>query len=165
MSTLLRFLATIVIFVAAILLWSQGYLTLKPEAIITWSTESEVNTAGFEVYRATQEEGPYQKVTEALIPSKGDPFTGGEYEFRDHNIESGTTYFYQLEELETSGKFSRLPDTVRFEGKSGLYGLIDTINWNILSILLIFLLVVWLWPDRSQPAASIPLSEQKKNNV
>ena len=150
MSILLRLVATITIVIATLLLWFQGYLTQKPEAIITWSTESEVNTAGFHVYRATKEEGPYEKVSETLIPSIGDPFTGGEYEFRDFNIESSTTYFYQLEELETTGNFIRLPDTVRFEAKGGIYGLLDTINWNISSILLFLLLLVWLWPNRPQ---------------
>ena len=150
MSILLRFVATTIIIVAAFLLWSQGYLTQKPEAIITWSTESEVGTAGFHVYRANQEDGPYEKVTQNLIESKGDPFTGGEYEFRDLNVQAGQTYFYQLEELETTGNFTRLPDTVRFEARDGIYGLIDNINWNVLSILLLILLLIWLWPQRVQ---------------
>ena len=47
MSILLRFVATIAIVIATLFFWFQGALTQKPEAIITWSTESEVDTAGF----------------------------------------------------------------------------------------------------------------------
>ncbi len=146
MSIVLRIVATITIMVVTLFFWVQGYLTQKPEAIITWSTESEVETAGFHVYRANQEDGPYEKVTKNLIESKGDPFTGGEYEFRDPNVEAGLTYFYQLEELETTGNFTRLPDIVRFDARAGIYGFIDNMNWNLLSIFLLFLFAVWLWP-------------------
>ncbi len=148
MSILLRIVSTIIIIVAAFFLWNQGYLTQKPEAIITWSTESEVETAGFHVYRANEEDGPYEKVTKNLIESKGDPFTGGEYEFRDADVKVGQIYFYQLEELETTGNFIRLPDIVRFEARSGISGLIDSLNWNVFSILLILLLAVWIWPQQ-----------------
>ena len=159
MSIFLRFVATMAIIIATLFFWFQGYLTQKPEAIITWSTESEVNTAGFHVYRASGEDGPYEKVTNTLIPSRGDPFTGGEYEFRDSNIDSGTTYFYQLEELETTGNFIRLPDIVRFEAQYGIYGLLDSINWNILSVLLLLLLLVWLLPDRIESQKESTIKE------
>lgn len=154
MSIVLRIVATITIIVAAHQFWGQGYLTQKPEAIITWSTESEVETAGFHVYRANQEDGPYEKVTKNLIESKGDPFTGGEYEFRDRNVQAGQTYFYQLEELETTGNFIRLPDIVRFDARAGIYGFIDNMNWNVLSILLLLLFAVWLWPQRTKKTST-----------
>ena len=154
MSIVLRIVATITIIVATFFFWDQGYLTQKPEAIITWSTESEVETAGFHVYRANQEDGPYEKVTNNLIESKGDPFTGGEYEFRDGNVEAGQSYFYQLEELETTGNFIRLPDIVRFDARAGIYGFIDNMNWNLLSILLLLLFAVWLWPQRAQKTST-----------
>lgn len=154
MSIVLRLVATITIIVAMHQFWAQGYLTQKPEAIITWSTESEVETAGFHVYRANQEDGPYEKVTTNLIESKGDPFTGGEYEFRDSNVEAGQTYFYQLEELETTGNFTRLPDIVRFDARSGIYGFIDNMNWNLLSIFLLLLFAVWLWPQPTKKSST-----------
>jgi len=154
MSIVLRLVATMTIIVATFFFWVQGYLTQKPEAIITWSTESEVGTAGFHVYRANQEDGPYEQVTQNLIESKGDPFTGGEYEFRDSNVKASHTYFYQLEELETTGSFIRLPDIVRFEARSGIYGFIDHMNWNVLSILLLLLFAVWLWPQRAKKTST-----------
>lgn len=141
MSSMLRVVATLLVIGAAALLWFQGALTETPEALITWSTESEVDTAGFHVYRATVPEGPYEKVTERLITSAGDPFTGSSYEFRDPTVTSGTTYYYQLEELETTGNFNRLEDTVEYRATLAP-------NWILVSVLLVALLFIWLIPGR-----------------
>jgi hypothetical protein len=146
MFTKWRLVISIALLIMALFAWFLGYLSQTPEAIITWSTESEVDTAGFDVYRATNEEGPYEKVTEKLILSSGDPFTGGNYDFRDMTIEPGVTYFYQLEELETTGNLTRLPDVVRFEGQNKL---IATVNWTAVSIFLTILIFLWLIPSPS----------------
>jgi hypothetical protein len=139
MSMVLRVLATVLVLGAAAALWASGTLMQTPEAIITWSTESEVNTAGFHVYRAAQPDGPYERVTTELIPSSPDAFTGGEYEFRDPAIEAGNTYYYQLEELETTGNFTRLPDVVEYAARSEP-------NWVVVVALVAVLMLVWLLP-------------------
>ena len=41
--------------------------------IVRWSTESEVNTAGFNVYRSGSEDGPWAKLNSKLIPGSPDP--------------------------------------------------------------------------------------------
>jgi hypothetical protein len=146
MFTKWRLVISIALLIIALFAWFLGYLSPTPEAIITWSTESEVDTAGFHVYRATNEEGPYQKVTEKLILNCGDPFTGCNYDFRDTAIEPAVTYFYQLEELETTGNLTRLPDVVRFEGQNKL---IATVNWTAISIFLTILIFLWLIPSPS----------------
>ena len=45
--------------------------------IVRWSTESEVNTAGFNVYRSGSENGPWAKLNTQLIPGSPDPLRGG----------------------------------------------------------------------------------------
>jgi hypothetical protein len=91
-------------------------------------------------------------VTSSFIPSKSpDDFTGAEYEFRDPNVEQGKTYFYQLEELETSGNFNRLPDTVRYDAT-------PTINYPIAIALIAVVLLIWLVPTPAERKA-IPTSE------
>ncbi|MDQ4075822.1 MAG: hypothetical protein M3220_06185 [Chloroflexota bacterium] len=154
MTKLVRLLLTSLIVITAVVLGLMGYLTEEPEAIIQWSTESEVETAGFHVYRATSEAGPYERVTGALIPSSGDPFSGAEYEFRDADIEPGTTYYYQLEELETNGNFTRLPETVSFEAQGGPLAMFSYLNWGVVTILLGALLIVWLLPSRPRKEES-----------
>ncbi len=154
MSNRLRLILTALIVVAALGLGAMGYLSESPEAIIHWSTESEVETAGFHVYRAASEEGPYERVTTALIPSSGDPFSGAEYEFRDPTIAANQSYFYQLEELETTGNFTRLPDTVRFESPRGPFAALSYFNWNVITVLIGLFALVWLLPGPRKPRAA-----------
>lgn len=76
-------------------------------ATITWKTASEVDTAGFNLYRATSPEGPWIKINDELIPPSQDPVSGGSYEFKDQTAEPGKTYYYRLEEIELSGNSNR----------------------------------------------------------
>ena len=48
----LRWLLTAAVLLATVWLWQSSALLRPPEARILWATESEVNTAGFHVYRA-----------------------------------------------------------------------------------------------------------------
>ncbi len=78
-------------------------------AIVTWETASEVDTAGFNLYRSESPDGPWEKINDSLIPPSEDPVRGGKYTFRDASAEPGKTYYYQLEEVELSGKTTRFP--------------------------------------------------------
>lgn len=152
MFGVLRVVLTIVVLITAIALYFTGNLTTTLEAIIRWETETEVNTAGFHVYRSESADGPWERVTSSLIPSKSeDAFSGASYEFRDPNVEQGKTYFYQLEELETSGNFNRLPDTVQYDAT-------PTINYPIAIALFAVVLLIWLVPTPAERKA-IPTSE------
>ena len=72
--------------------------------IVEWSTESEVNLAGFNIYRSESPEGPYVKLNDTLIPAAPDPIAGGSYSYTDATAEPGVTYCYQLEDVELDGK-------------------------------------------------------------
>jgi len=77
---------------------------------IHWKTASEVNNAGFHIWRATGEgwkEGDYSqaiRVTDQLIPSKGTKVGGYPYSYVDSNVESGITYYYGLEDIDFNGQ-------------------------------------------------------------
>jgi len=71
--------------------------------IVEWTTESEVETAGFNLYRSDSSEGPYVKVNPALIPGSSDPLLGGRYVYTDTNVVAGRTYYYKLEDVELDG--------------------------------------------------------------
>jgi hypothetical protein len=88
--------------------------------VIRWSTETEVNTAGFNVFRALAEEGPWDKINPRLIPGSPDPLRGGSYVFTDTQVIAGVTYWYELEEIELSGQATRLERTTATAQREGL---------------------------------------------
>lgn len=92
--------------------------------IVRWSTESEVNTAGFNIYRATSEAGPWQKINGRLIAGSPDPLRGGRYVFTDTNVIAGQTYWYELEEVELNGTATRLQRT-QVTARSARSGALD----------------------------------------
>lgn len=77
----------------------------RPESLVLveWTTESEVETAGFNLYRSERSEGPYVRVNPALIPGASDPILGGKYTYTDTNVVAGRTYYYKLEDVELDG--------------------------------------------------------------
>ncbi|MDX9953027.1 MAG: hypothetical protein RBT75_02980 [Anaerolineae bacterium] len=71
---------------------------------LTWETAAELNTLGFNLYRAEALGAPRVRVNGALIPSQvpGGVF-GATYTFVDVAVTPGATYFYWLEEVDTQG--------------------------------------------------------------
>lgn len=92
--------------------------------VLEWSTVSELDTLGFHIYRSSEADGSYTRVTEQLIPASDDPLTGGDYSFTDLDVQAGRTYYYQLEDVETSGATERHgPLQVQASGRGAIpYG-------------------------------------------
>ena len=69
---------------------------------IDWETETEIDTAGFNVYRSECRSANCEFIllNETLIPSTGDSVTGASYSFTDRSVAAGATYYYQLEDVE-----------------------------------------------------------------
>ncbi len=74
------------------------------EVVLEWETGSELNNLGFHLYRATLEEGPYERITASPIPGLGSSPAGARYSYRDSGLTNGVAYFYKLEDIETTGK-------------------------------------------------------------
>ena len=74
---------------------------------VQWNTETELNTAGFQIYRSTSPDGEFVLITDDYIPSKGSSITGGTYSFTDNSALPGKTYYYLLEEIELDGSTNR----------------------------------------------------------
>lgn len=77
----------------------QQFSTSRPIRI-TWVTETEFDTAGFNIYRSTDPNGEFVQINPQLIPSQADPASGASYEYVDDNVEPGQTYYYKLEDVE-----------------------------------------------------------------
>ncbi|HEY7697256.1 MAG TPA: hypothetical protein VIE88_02520, partial [Vicinamibacteria bacterium] len=74
---------------------------------LSWTTGSELRNLGFLLYRSTASEGPWEKITPSVIPGLGSSPAGASYSYRDSGLENGTTYFYLLEDIETTGNTER----------------------------------------------------------
>jgi hypothetical protein len=69
---------------------------------LAWETGTEIDNAGFNLYRATSPDGPWTKVNGALIAAEGDPVAGASYSFLDEGLAPGT-YTYKLEDVDLNG--------------------------------------------------------------
>jgi hypothetical protein len=67
---------------------------------LRWETASELDNLGFNLYRALEAEGPYERITASLIPGLGSSPVGAAYSYRDVGLDNGTTYFYRLEDID-----------------------------------------------------------------
>ena len=75
----------------------------KGKVIVEWATESEIDNAGFNLYRSESETGDYTKINNSLIPAKGSPTQGASYEFIDTDVQNRKTYYYKLEDIDLNG--------------------------------------------------------------
>jgi hypothetical protein len=75
--------------------------------ILKWRTESEINNLGFKVYRSTELDGDYVKVTPTFIVGAGAEATPREYSFTDEDVAVGDTYYYYIEDVDFSGKTNK----------------------------------------------------------
>jgi hypothetical protein len=71
---------------------------------LVWSTESEIDNAGFNLYRSTSEDGDYTKINTSLIPAQGSSTQGASYEFTDTDVRNRKTYYYRLEDIDLNGQ-------------------------------------------------------------
>jgi len=88
----------------------------KPDGVLlTWVTESEVNTVGFNLYRASIQDGERELLNSDLIPIQTYPGAtfGAVYTFFDPDVIPGETYYYWLEVVESD--------------QTGLNNVIDTL--------------------------------------
>lgn len=75
--------------------------------LVEWTTKSEINTAGFNLYRSETAHGEYDRINDGIIPASGDPLRGGSYQFEDVGVVPAATYYYQLEDLGHDGTATR----------------------------------------------------------
>jgi hypothetical protein len=69
---------------------------------VTWTSQSEKNAVGFNIWRATSLNGQYVKVNPNLIPAVGSIYAGASYSYHDL-VTAGQTFFYRLEDIDLAG--------------------------------------------------------------
>jgi hypothetical protein len=113
-----RCLIPILLGLASMGLGIVAFMAAQPAPVVVrWQTASELDTAGFNVYRSDSPGGPFIKVNDELIPASPDPVNGGSYSFTDVDVDPGSTVYYQLEEVDNNGNTQRHgPITIKSEG-------------------------------------------------
>jgi hypothetical protein len=70
---------------------------------LEWTTESEIDNAGFNIYRAVSENGEYVQINESIIPAQGSSTQGATYQIVDKGLQNRKTYYYKLEDIDLNG--------------------------------------------------------------
>jgi hypothetical protein len=81
--------------------------------VIRWSTASEVDNFGFDVYRAEQEEGPFARITQQPVAGAGTSDEPARYDYLDETIKSGVQYYYYVESIAMSGVREKFTPTFK----------------------------------------------------
>ena len=68
-----------------------------------WTTASEENNFGYDVYRAESAKGPFVKLTKTPILGNGTTLDTHNYEFDDDAIDPCKDYWYYVESIATDG--------------------------------------------------------------
>ena len=74
---------------------------------ISWSTSSEIDNFGYDIYRALREEGPFERITADPVLGAGTTDEPSTYEYFDDTIEECTIYFYYVESVSMGGERER----------------------------------------------------------
>ena len=93
--------------------------------VLTWTTESEVDNAGFNLRRSEKRDSGFTLLNPALIAGAGTTGERQAYTFTDTSAKPGVEYFYQIEEVSFDG--GPVPLVTRFLAGSG-FGFQSDVN-------------------------------------
>lgn len=79
----------------------------RASVTLDWSTASEFDTIGYNIYRSDNLDGEYVRVNLNIIPVAQDSLIGSEYTYRDTDVIPGLVYYYELEDVNMDGQASR----------------------------------------------------------
>ena len=82
-----------------------------------WTTASEENTFGYDVYRGDSEDGKFVRITKKPVLGNGTTSETHQYEFIDDAIDPCKEYWYYVEEMTTSGERSKFTTVFKAKAK------------------------------------------------
>jgi len=80
---------------------------------VRWKTASEVDSYGFDVYRSTSEDGPFETINDKPIAGAGTVDVPQYYLYLDHDIQPDTAYFYYIESISLAGERKDISPVLR----------------------------------------------------
>ena len=90
-------------------------LTETGTVVIQWTTESEVDNAGFNILRSQKRTGEFKRINAQLIPGAGTTAERNTYTWTDTTAKPNVVYYYQIEDVSLDGERQTLT-TVRLRG-------------------------------------------------
>ena len=95
--------------------------------ILKWTTESEVDNAGFYIYRSPTKDGEFKVVNPTMIQGAGTTGERNNYTWTDTTAKPNTVYYYRIEDVSHAGVREQLA-TVRLRGLISASGKLAT-SW------------------------------------
>ncbi len=96
--------------------------------ILKWTTESELNNAGFYIYRSETKDGEFKVLNSKLIQGAGTTGERNNYTWTDTTAKPNTVYYYRIEDVSHAGVRQQLA-TVRLRGLVSASGKLIT-SWG-----------------------------------
>ena len=97
--------------------------------VITWSTQSELNNAGFFIKRSQQKDGEFKVINAAMVPGAGTTSEKQSYTYTDTTANPNIVYYYQIEDVSFDGQRQTLTRGIRLKGHIGAAGKATT-TWG-----------------------------------
>ena len=95
---------------------------LTGAVVITWSTQSELNNAGFFIKRSQQKNGKFVVVNPTMIAGAGTTAEKQSYTYTDATADPNVIYYYQIEDVSLDGNRQTLTRAHRLKGHIGAAG-------------------------------------------
>ena len=97
--------------------------------VITWSTQSELNNAGFFIKRSQQRDGQFKVINATMILGAGTTSEKQFYTYTDTTAQPNVVYYYQIEDVSLDGNRQTLTRGIRLRGHVGAAGK-ATVLWG-----------------------------------
>ena len=81
------------------------------EIVIRWTTESELDNAGFNILRSDSKDGEFKQVNSELVQGAGTTGERNTYKWVDETAKLGVVYYYQIEDVSFAGEHQTLTTT------------------------------------------------------
>ncbi len=81
------------------------------EVVIRWTTESELDNAGFNILRSDSRNGEFKQVNSELVQGAGTTGERNAYKWVDESAKLGVIYYYQIEDVSFAGEHQTLTTT------------------------------------------------------
>ena len=99
------------------------------QVVITWSTQSELNNAGFFIKRSQQKDGEFKVINATMVPGAGTTSEKQFYTYTDTTAQPNVVYYYQIEDVSLDGNRQTLTRGIRLKGHIGAAGK-ATVTWG-----------------------------------